>query len=102
MLAQAAQRSMEWQIGWFADPLFFGHYPHDMRAALGERLPAFSAAESALLRGSVDFIGVNHYTTKYTTAAANTDNRLSMDATDRSGAKLCCHQRRSMFDLFWI
>ena len=32
---------------------------------MGERLPRFSAAEAALVKGSLDFVGVNHYTTYY-------------------------------------
>jgi beta-glucosidase len=61
----AAERCMVWQAGWWADPVYFGDYPAVMRATLGSRLPTFTAAESAQLRGSADFYGMNHYTTKY-------------------------------------
>ncbi|GLJ16017.1 hypothetical protein SUGI_0265670 [Cryptomeria japonica] len=62
---EAAQRRLEFQLGWFLDPLFFGEYPATMRKKLGDRLPQFTASEVALLCGSVDFVGLNHYTTRY-------------------------------------
>lgn len=49
----------------FMDPLFFGDYPSSMRTRVGDRLPKFSTAEAALVKGSLDFVGVNHYTTYY-------------------------------------
>ncbi|XP_068655981.1 beta-glucosidase 6 [Aristolochia californica] len=61
----AAQRAQDFQFGWFMDPLFFGDYPSSMRKRVGNRLPSFSAAEAALVKGSLDFVGVNHYTTYY-------------------------------------
>jgi beta-glucosidase len=63
---EATKRAQEFQLGWFADPFFFGDYPATMRKRVGERLPRFTAAESALVKGALDFVGINHYTTYYT------------------------------------
>ncbi|MCF7838062.1 MAG: beta-glucosidase [Candidatus Marinimicrobia bacterium] len=65
---QAAQTSLEFFFGWFTDPVVFGDYPTIMRDRLGARLPRFSPAERDLLKGSVDFLGLNHYTTQYVSA----------------------------------
>jgi beta-glucosidase len=59
----AAQRGLEFFLGWFADPVYFGDYPGVMRERVGERLPRFTAAERDQLTGSSDFFGLNHYTT---------------------------------------
>ncbi|KAF8717949.1 hypothetical protein HU200_025409 [Digitaria exilis] len=50
----------------FADPFFFGDYPASMRSRVGDRLPKFTADEAALVKGALDFVGINHYTTYYT------------------------------------
>ena len=60
---EAAQRSLEFFLGWFADPIYLGDYPESMRAGVGDRLPRFSDRERALLAQSSDFFGLNHYTT---------------------------------------
>ncbi|MBA0782977.1 hypothetical protein Gotri_000779, partial [Gossypium trilobum] len=60
---EAAQRAQDFQLGWFLDPLMFGDYPSSMITRVGSRLPRFTKAESALLKGSLDFVGINHYTT---------------------------------------
>ncbi|XP_058730587.1 beta-glucosidase 40-like [Vicia villosa] len=60
---EAAQRAQDFQLGWFLDPLMFGDYPSSMRTRVGNRLPKFSPSEAALVKGSLDFIGINHYTT---------------------------------------
>lgn len=59
----AAQRSLEFFLGWFADPIWRGDYPAVMRERLGDRLPQFSDEERRMLLGSSDFFGLNHYTT---------------------------------------
>lgn len=62
----AAERAREFEIAWFADPLYrTGHYPASMRAQLGDRLPRFTEAESKLVLGSSDFYGMNSYTSFY-------------------------------------
>eukprot|EP00823_Brevimastigomonas_motovehiculus_P009090 TRINITY_DN8771_c0_g1_i1.p1 TRINITY_DN8771_c0_g1~~TRINITY_DN8771_c0_g1_i1.p1 ORF type:complete len:556 (+),score=134.51 TRINITY_DN8771_c0_g1_i1:75-1742(+) len=61
----ATQRYLEFFLGWYADPLYFGDYPASMRAIVGDRLPRFSEEESRLLQDSKDFFGINSYTTTY-------------------------------------
>ncbi|KAM4060166.1 glycosyl hydrolase family protein [Hirsutella rhossiliensis] len=63
--AEACQRKLEFVIAWFADPIYHGDYPASMRRQLGARLPTFTPDELALVRGSSDFYGMNHYTTNY-------------------------------------
>ena len=63
----AAQRRMEFQVAWMLDPIFFGDYPPVMRRQVSTRLPAFTPEESARVKGSVDFVGVNHYTSRWVT-----------------------------------
>lgn len=47
------------------DPLVFGDYPSEMRSILGNQLPSFSPKEKSLLKGTLDFIGINHYGALY-------------------------------------
>ena len=61
----AAERALQFFLGWFADPVYFGDYPEVMKERLGDRLPRFTPEESKLLKGSSDFFGLNHYTTMY-------------------------------------
>lgn len=64
----AAQRANDFMLGWFADPIFkSGDYPAVMRERLGRRLPVFTPEESAQLKGSADFMGINFYFAKYVT-----------------------------------
>lgn len=65
--AAAAERHMEWQLSWYADPVslhcqrgsiffeqsnvFFGDYPESMKQAVGSRLPSFTVEEKTLLKG---------------------------------------------------
>ncbi|MDQ8204278.1 GH1 family beta-glucosidase [Pelagicoccus sp. SDUM812003] len=63
---EAAQRGLEFFLGWFADPVYFGKYPDRMLAAIGDKLPKFTDEEVKLLKGSSDFFGLNHYTTMLT------------------------------------
>lgn len=61
----AARRAMEFSLGWFAHPVFFGDYPCCMRETCGDRLPKFTDEESDRLRGSSDFFGLNSYSTNF-------------------------------------
>ena len=72
----AAQRRMEFYIGWFGDPIFLGQdYPSAMRTYLGARLPEFAPEDRQLLRQVAPlnaFYGMNHYSTKYARALSGT------------------------------
>ncbi|RBP50862.1 GH1 family beta-glucosidase [Arenicella xantha] len=59
----AAQRALEFFLGWFADPIYLGDYPQAMRDKVADRLPEMTPEHKALIQGSSDFFGLNHYTT---------------------------------------
>ncbi|XP_062090624.1 beta-glucosidase 18-like [Humulus lupulus] len=63
---QAVSRALAFTIAWALDPVVHGDYPEEMRECIGLKLPKFSAQEREILRrGSIDFIGINHYSTLY-------------------------------------
>lgn len=64
----AAERALEFFLGWFADPLYLGDYPQSMRDTLGNLLPEFTEAEKRDIMGSCDFFALNHYTTNLASA----------------------------------
>lgn len=103
----AAQRGLEFFYGWFTDPVVFGDYPSSMRERLGARLPAFTAEQSALLKGSVDFLGLNHYTTHYASAAPATENAIApLDGNggmvDDQAVYLSCDPSWPRTDMGWF
>ncbi|XP_035287510.1 klotho [Anguilla anguilla] len=71
--AEPAARILDFRVGWFAEPVFGdGDYPAGMRAWLQQRttldlfsyhLPAFSAADRRLVRGTYDFFALSHFST---------------------------------------
>ncbi|KAL5582972.1 hypothetical protein UlMin_015414 [Ulmus minor] len=61
----AAARRIDFQLGWYLDPIYFGDYPEVMRKKVGDRLPKFTEEEKELLRDSVDVLGLNHYTSRF-------------------------------------
>jgi beta-glucosidase/6-phospho-beta-glucosidase/beta-galactosidase len=79
----AAERALEFFLGWFADPLYRGEYPHSMRQRLGDRLPPFTEEDRALIQGSSDFFGLNHYTTMLASHAE--DGLAGVDAYGNGG-----------------
>ncbi|KFB38783.1 hypothetical protein ZHAS_00006283 [Anopheles sinensis] len=76
------ERALEFQIGWFSDPLFGadGNYPATMIADIGEnslregrytsRLPTFTDEQRAFVRGSCDFFAYNYYSSRLATLAS--------------------------------
>ena len=80
----AAQRALEFFLGWFADPVYFGDYPAVMRERVGDLLPHFTEADSKLLKGSSDFFGLNHYTTMLVRAPKESE-KIKVDKFGNGG-----------------
>ena len=72
----AAERYLQFMLGWFAHPIFVnGDYPALLKAQIEQkrkacplsepaRLPVFTAEESRRISGTADFFGLNHYTSR--------------------------------------
>ena len=74
MDAEAADRKMQFDLGWFMTPIMTGKYPKTMRERVGERLPRFSSDEAALVKGSYDVFMLNNY---YSRVVTNCDSEHS-------------------------
>ncbi|TVU43068.1 hypothetical protein EJB05_09504 [Eragrostis curvula] len=61
----AAQRARDFHLGWFLHPIIYGWYPYSMLEVVKDRLPLFSDKESRMVKGSIDYVGINHYTSYY-------------------------------------
>ncbi|KAK4253761.1 hypothetical protein QN277_010396 [Acacia crassicarpa] len=82
----AAARRLDFHLGWFLDPLCFGDYPEIMRERLGDQLPTFSEEDKKLLANSLDFIGLNHYTSRlisHVTESSDSGHFYRTQATER-------------------
>ena len=77
---EAANRQLAFQYGWFVDPIVFGRYPKEMTDSVTDgRLPTFTEEEVTLIKGSYDYIGLNHYTTSYIKHNPNIGGNWSAD-----------------------
>lgn len=63
----------------FLNPVTFGDYPDIMKKNVGSRLPSFTQKESNLVKGSMDFLGINFY---YSHKVKNSPNNLQMEDRD--------------------
>jgi len=70
----ASDRALYFNFGWFAHPVFYGDYPPIMRELIdskselegrnASRLPTFDPIWIGIINGTVDFMGLNTYTTQ--------------------------------------
>jgi len=83
----AAERSHLFNLGWFCEPIFGGNgdYPPEMRQLYGSRLPQFTAEQKALLKGSADFFGLNHYGTGWASNSDEPGSDTSYSTSDEDG-----------------
>ncbi|KAG0486008.1 hypothetical protein HPP92_008103 [Vanilla planifolia] len=61
----AAERSRDFHLGWFLYPITYGEYPTSMQEIVKERLPVFTPEEIKMVKGSIDYVGINQYTAYY-------------------------------------
>ncbi|KAF9590760.1 hypothetical protein IFM89_038287 [Coptis chinensis] len=62
---EATTRAFSFLVGWFLEPLVYGDYPFMMKALVRDRLPTFKDEEKEVVKGGIDFIGINYYTSRY-------------------------------------
>ncbi|PAN41422.1 hypothetical protein PAHAL_8G042900 [Panicum hallii] len=62
---QAKARSIDFNLGWFMEPVSRGDYPFSMRSLLRDRLPYFKDDEQEKLKGSSNMMGLNYYTSLF-------------------------------------
>ncbi|RDX98303.1 Beta-glucosidase 11, partial [Mucuna pruriens] len=60
----ATKRAQDFYVG-FLNPFTFGDYPDIMKKNAAWRLPSFTHKESNMVKGSIDFLGINFYYTYY-------------------------------------
>ncbi|KAG7283729.1 hypothetical protein CRUP_034353 [Coryphaenoides rupestris] len=95
---EAAERYVQFYMGWFATPLFNGDYPQVMKDYVGRksaqqglgasRLPVFTAQEKSYIKGTCDFLGIGHFTTRYITQKNYPSGQGNGYFTDRDLAEL--------------
>lgn len=49
----------------FMDPITVSDYPSTMRRNVGNQLPTFFDGEQKMVKGSIEFLGLNYYTITY-------------------------------------
>ncbi|KAJ8963511.1 hypothetical protein NQ317_010576 [Molorchus minor] len=70
---EASERQLQFEFGWYANPIFNGDYPEIMKTRIANRsalegfqtsrLPEFTQEEIDFINGTFDYLGLNHYST---------------------------------------
>ncbi|XP_074001413.1 lactase/phlorizin hydrolase isoform X1 [Numenius arquata] len=79
---RASERYLQFMLGWFAHPIFVnGDYPDVLKAQIQEanqqcpttvaQLPLFTEEEKSWVKGTADFFGLSHYTSRLVSAVTN-------------------------------
>ncbi|XP_074025867.1 myrosinase 1 isoform X2 [Leptinotarsa decemlineata] len=73
---EASERQMEFVMGWFAHPIYWGNYPPKMVQRMRERspdgpsrLPVFTKKEIDFVKGTHDYFSLNYQNTLYVESA---------------------------------
>lgn len=49
----------------FLHLIIYGEYPRSIQRIVKDRLPKFIAEEAGVVKGTIDYVGVNQYTVYY-------------------------------------
>lgn len=60
-----------WNVSWFSDPVFLGHYPAEGLEKFAAYLPEITQEDMKLIHQPLDFMGQNIYNGYYVRAGAN-------------------------------
>jgi beta-glucosidase len=82
----------------FLHPLVYGDYPPVMKRNAGSKLPSLTAKESARVRGSFDFVGVNQYGAIY---VADDPSQLKQELRDYSADEATKYVTRKKSTFFF-
>ena len=72
------------------NPFIFGDYPDIMKKNAGSRLPSFTQKESNLVKGSIDFLGINFYYSLYVKDSPGYLQKENRDCLADVAAKFQC------------
>ncbi|XP_077227093.1 beta-glucosidase 22-like [Tasmannia lanceolata] len=84
----ATKRVLDFITGWLVNPLIFGDYPEIVKKNAGSRIPTFTKHQSEKVKGSFDFLGLNHYTTVYVQDSSKSPQKGLRDFNGDMFAKL--------------
>lgn len=73
-------------------PLTYGDYPDEMKRIVGSRLPLFTEEESALVKGSSDFLGVIHYLATSVTSVTHVESQREPNFYTDMGISMKCRK----------
>ncbi|KAL0440629.1 UNVERIFIED_CONTAM: Beta-glucosidase 26 [Sesamum radiatum] len=88
----AAERATEFMIGWFWEPVIHGQYPESVLQYAESNIVPFSNEEKEELAKSVDWVGLNYYTSYFVAHEQNppgvgypADQQIMFSYTDKDG-----------------
>jgi len=66
MDVEAVNIYLQFNLGWFANPIVYGDWPAYMKKFVTDgRLVPWTEEEKSLITGAYDFFGMDHYTSVY-------------------------------------
>ncbi|OQR84869.1 lactase-phlorizin hydrolase [Achlya hypogyna] len=75
----AAERKLQFILGWFLSPIVYGDYPAVMKQYAGEHLPVFTPEEKAHLAGTYDVFMLNYYSSELVTDCSSPRSGVACD-----------------------